>query len=302
MLDSVPTKVCTRCKRELPATKEYFHRNSSGEYGLHYWCRECRGHKFTHIPNIGYARCPKCKRDLLLNADNFHPRKDSATGFRGTCRECMSKQWANYRQENIEIMRARDRKQDEKRRVAKREYQLKRYRDNPEEEKRKNKESWKKHREKRIAYSRNRYREEPHKYKGLHDRWLKTEVGRISINKCRQKRRAIKKNLLHDFTAEQWLACKEYFDNQCAYCGADAPLEHDLDQEHFIASDNDGPYTVTNIVPSCRSCNSSKYKFDFFDWYPRYEFYSPEREAKILEYLHIASQQRPKQLSLEFGT
>jgi len=35
-------KVCTKCGKELPATKVYFHKQSSGKYGLRSWCKDCR--------------------------------------------------------------------------------------------------------------------------------------------------------------------------------------------------------------------------------------------------------------------
>lgn len=39
---SEPTKTCSKCGRDLPATTEFFHRNSNGKYGLRAICRECR--------------------------------------------------------------------------------------------------------------------------------------------------------------------------------------------------------------------------------------------------------------------
>ncbi len=36
------TKICTKCGRELPATKEYFYKNKGGKYGLDSKCKECK--------------------------------------------------------------------------------------------------------------------------------------------------------------------------------------------------------------------------------------------------------------------
>ena len=43
------TKVCKTCKKELPATEQYFHKEKGGKYGLRSNCRECR-----HIERMEY--------------------------------------------------------------------------------------------------------------------------------------------------------------------------------------------------------------------------------------------------------
>lgn len=35
-------KKCGHCKKEFPATVEYFHRDKNGSYGLHSYCKKCR--------------------------------------------------------------------------------------------------------------------------------------------------------------------------------------------------------------------------------------------------------------------
>lgn len=34
-------RVCTRCKKNLPATPEHFYRHSRSSDGLNWWCKEC---------------------------------------------------------------------------------------------------------------------------------------------------------------------------------------------------------------------------------------------------------------------
>lgn len=99
-----------------------------------------------------------------------------------------------------------------------------------------------------------------------------------------QKRLALKRKLPNTMTVEHWEMCKKYFENSCAYCGAKPDI---LTQEHFIPLSKGGGYTPDNIIPACFSCNSSKHNKNFFDWYPQQEFYSKEREQKILEYLNM---------------
>lgn len=42
-MSGAPTKVCTKCGKELPATNEYFSPNPGGRFGLFAACRVCRG-------------------------------------------------------------------------------------------------------------------------------------------------------------------------------------------------------------------------------------------------------------------
>ena len=46
-MNEVRTKVCIDCKRELPATEEYFTILKKGEYGLNNVCNECQARRKT---------------------------------------------------------------------------------------------------------------------------------------------------------------------------------------------------------------------------------------------------------------
>jgi 5-methylcytosine-specific restriction endonuclease McrA len=104
------------------------------------------------------------------------------------------------------------------------------------------------------------------------------------LRRAGQKYRALKRELPADLTEEQWIRCVAYFNHRCAYCGR----KRKLAQEHIVPVDKGGGYTVENIVPSCKPCNSSKCNRDFNDWYSNHISYSPERERKITEYLRKA--------------
>lgn len=67
----------------------------------------------------------------------------------------------------------------------------------------------------------------------------------------------------------------------CTKCGRDLPLS----QDHFIPLSKGGEYTLNNIIPACVHCNSSKHIQSFFEWYPKYKYYSSNREKKILIFL-----------------
>jgi 5-methylcytosine-specific restriction endonuclease McrA len=70
-------------------------------------------------------------------------------------------------------------------------------------------------------------------------------------------------NLAHNITADEQYAYWEangISKDHCHYCqvhfGALDPVDVTID--HVEAISNGGPHTVENIVPACRSCNSSK--------------------------------------------
>lgn len=112
-------------------------------------------------------------------------------------------------------------------------------------------------------------------------KWCKNNSEKVRIHK--QRRRTRKKELPATMTMWQWQACKEYFNNKCAYCGK----ERKLHQDHFVALSQGGEYTINNIIPACSHCNLSKHNKDFSEWYPTYEFYSKLREKRVLKYLQF---------------
>lgn len=59
----------------------------------------------------------------------------------------------------------------------------------------------------------------------------------------------------HTLTETEWKETLEYFNHACAYClRADVPLEKD----HVVALSRGGGTTRENIIPACKSHNSSK--------------------------------------------
>ena len=69
----------------------------------------------------------------------------------------------------------------------------------------------------------------------------------------------------HDLSVEQWNALKEAWGG-CAYCGdSTKPLQRDC----VLALSRGGRYTLTNVVPACGSCNSSKCNDEVTGWLRR---------------------------------
>jgi 5-methylcytosine-specific restriction endonuclease McrA len=69
----------------------------------------------------------------------------------------------------------------------------------------------------------------------------------------------------HDLDVEQWTALKVAWGG-CAYCGAsESPLQRDC----VLPLSRGGRYTLGNIVPACRSCNTSKCNGEVTTWLRR---------------------------------
>ncbi len=69
----------------------------------------------------------------------------------------------------------------------------------------------------------------------------------------------------NDLTAAQWTDLKQAWQG-CAYCCAPAP---DLQKDCVLPLSRGGRYTLTNVVPACRSCNASKCNDEVTGWLRR---------------------------------
>lgn len=97
------------------------------------------------------------------------------------------------------------------------------------------------------------------------------------ILRCHSRRDAT----IGTLTAAQWHECCELFNMSCAYCGAITNLTMD----HVVAVSAGGTTEVSNIIPACMHCNSSKQNKDLIEWYTAQPYYSKDRLDKILRYI-----------------
>lgn len=128
-------------------------------------------------------------------------------------------------------------------------------------------------------YNQQYYKQNQESAKERAKQWRENNPERKNINE--QKRRTRKRQLPATLTNQQWQIIKDYFNNQCCYCGKELSLV----QDHFVPLSKGGGYTHNNIVPACNSCNSSKQDKEFAKWYPKQKFYSQKRERAILKFL-----------------
>lgn len=101
---------------------------------------------------------------------------------------------------------------------------------------------------------------------GKANRALSNKYASTYRNKYKEKLKLYSKNrykrlkLNATLTEEEWNRCKRFFRHRCSYCGKKVPLT----QDHFFALSKGGLYAKDNILPACKSCNSSKYNESFF--------------------------------------
>lgn len=103
------------------------------------------------------------------------------------------------------------------------------------------------------------------------------EYRRAEIARCHNRR----SSTIGSITAEQWYRACEAFNLSCAYCGR----EHKLTMDHIVAVSKGGATDVSNIIPACQSCNSSKQDKDMIEWYTKQPFYNKDRLETIFKYV-----------------
>lgn len=87
-------------------------------------------------------------------------------------------------------------------------------------------------------------------------------------------------HVAHDLSDHQWAALKAAWDG-CAYCGA---TDRALQRDCVLALSRGGRYTLDNIVPACRPCNTSKCNEEVTHWLRRKRF---DERAFLLRHLEI---------------
>jgi len=91
-----------------------------------------------------------------------------------------------------------------------------------------------------------------------------------------------KKRLPDTFTERHWRHALTYFGHCCTYCGDQQGLWNPMTSDHFIPlSHPECPGTIpANMLPACKSCNSSKGTRDASEWLV--EKYGSKKAKEIL--------------------
>lgn len=198
--------------------------------------------------------CSICREVKGIECFYSYQRKNSLIekniGYFSYCKDCAIEKSEKWNAENPE----------------KRRRQIKDYHSKPET-KIKNKEINRKYRE------RGDYRE-----------WQRNNKDKL--DKYSQYRA---ENKYHEITKKEWEKCKGYFNDSCAYCGmtndeAKRVYKNYLHKDH---ADHEGANDLSNCVPACKSCNSSKHVFILSVWYDEKNInFEESRLEKIYSWLN----------------
>ena len=108
----------------------------------------------------------------------------------------------------------------------------------------------------------------------------RTAVGGSRKARAARRRKRRMDRVEHDLSVAQWTALKAAWGG-CAYCAAsDTPLQRDC----VLALSRGGRYTLGNVVPVCRSCNTSKCNAEVTGWLRRKRL---DERAFLLRHLEI---------------
>ena len=217
---------------------------------------------------MAMKHCSTCFEVLPENGEYFYKQKKGKNGFGSECKQCRKSYWRWHHKKNKEKynqLRKERYQKNKKRETA----QVYAYR---EKNKKRIKEYW------AHYYQRNK-----EQYKSHNKRYREENPGKFKEYSRRRnhRRRQAELGTKFNFSAEEWQQCLAHFNHQCAYCGSKESLE----QEHVVPVSVGGHYTADNIIPACKSCNSSKNNKIMQDWFTQHENYSVERMANILKYV-----------------
>lgn len=204
-------------------------------------------------------RCYRCKQDLPLA--RFNKNNQQSDGLTGACKTCLSEMRKPWDHKYNRTEKAKETAYryyySEKGQAAKKAYR-EAY-ELTEEQKEKYRAAMRAH-EKTGKYKarRKRYDLSP-KGKAMKARkdarYIKTEKGRFAKRKVEIKRKHQMKTSDCTLTKAGWEEIKDKYDHRCAYCHRQMQR---LEMDHVKPLSKGGTHTAANIVPACKSCNSSK--------------------------------------------
>lgn len=316
------TKKCPKCKRHFPKNTYFFMSGGNNRYdGLHGMCKECEGTSFGwgrnknyELQKDGLKYCKKCDRILPLNEIFFSKttgRFNQKTGFMSNCKECNGHQFGidsiNNHREELGIKDGYkictcclNELPDSDDYFYKKNNRLNgstickycRSQKNNKQYKRPYLNVSKKYNlnnnEKYCTKCEKIFKtEELNKYNNI---YLCDECYKKYNRMKYEKRRSFKNNLPYNLTEEEWENTLKYFNNSCAYCGMSNDdclkiFNRNLEQDHVIPLSHGGGFTKFNIIPSCRSCNSSKYNKSLDDFFMSSNNFTKLMYDKILQFI-----------------
>jgi len=271
-------------------------------------------------PREGFKFCTKCGDELPTTTDFFHKRVDNGTEkLKNTCKKCVSlKESSNYTA-NREAIRARQNKSHNENKDEINARSREKYQNGGKEKKSAYYEGNKEAINEKALHRREGNRENiraiareyskrpevkkriteqrkanPEKFRKQYNLYYHG-AGKERIIAIGKRREAKKKNAVATLTPEQWLDTLDSFDNCCVYCGEKLV---NVQQDHVIPVSAGGGYTKLNMLPACKSCNSSKHNHLLEEWYPRQPYFLESRLVKIHAWIGFDTKSNTQQLAL----
>jgi len=250
-------RTCSGCGEMLPATSEFFHKNSASPDGRVSRCKLCA--KKRHADNPGRARERAHKRYW----DNPERARED------------SRKW---REANPEQAKETNRKWCAANPERKKELRRNWYESDPEwakelsrkwnaanpERKKENDRKWAEANPERAKENSRKWREKnPERSRELNRKWEAANSEYVRANSAIQSHR--RRTAEGSFTREEVETLLESQWYECAYCGADL-LETSYHLDHVVPVSKGGTSYISNIAAACPSCNRSKGAKDLDEW------------------------------------
>lgn len=224
-------KRCPNCERLLPSSD---FRGAKGRVGSQPYCKACRNGPIRE----GISKtCSNCGIEKPLT--DFFANKSACDGRMSACKVCKVARTYAWRERNADKWREYVKEESRRpHRAAQRSaYQAS-------------------ERGRALALDRSRNPKSIATKKA----YLAANPARAQIWNARKnaKRRALIKSAVGSFTPKQWEEIKARHNYRCIYCGHKRKLTVD----HRLPLVRGGAHGAENIVPACKSCNSSKNRRD----------------------------------------
>lgn len=248
-MDSIPHKICSKCKADKPLTAFAF--DKSRIDGHTYVCKECvsafQSVDYEELKNkrrrkaLGLKVCPMCKQEKPFS--EFHKNKAHSNDVDPYCKQCSSERKAQHRIENPEPYKIRALtyywgNRDELREKAHAKYTL-----NPLPF---------------LIRGRKAYEKNKPKIQASHRVYYLTH--KPEHNARINKRRSLMIQAEGTHTADELKELYEPQDARCGYCGMPlfGDVHRDTHIDHMIPLSRGGTNWIENMLYACEPCNLSK--------------------------------------------
>lgn len=262
-------KTCSRCGETKPATKAFFRKGMGGKHSLRGVCSNCSRPRREYQAPAGMKCCRRCEVLKPATLEFFATNKVNKDGLSSWCKECKSAYGQQTYSRDLEASRAKKREVRAKDPERFREYQA-RYVNKPgiREARRvnaratydpqKSRQYWLGfyaiHRARLIEKQRQRRLENPETAKDVQRRsWQKNPM-RLRMAKRRRRAREWAAEGTH--TATEWKNKLLEYKGRCHWCHE--VINGTAQADHVIPLSRGGSDYISNIVPSCETCNKRK--------------------------------------------